>query len=163
MIDRLCSYISFTLIDQLIIQEPTEFTLDVFELSTVWDTPALIQSLAEYATSRQLAGDEQDPEPGIHQPSSQESAEKRSSLLLLRVVATADYFTDHAKLMTNPPPVLVDLILDPFLLNVLPRSLLPTAGYIIVVAVASLLVARWIATSLQSLIGPGVSGEKKSQ
>lgn len=39
--------------------------------------------------------------------------------------------------MQTVPPVLVDIILDPYVLNVLPRSLVPTAAYILVVAVAS--------------------------
>jgi len=143
--------------------EPTAFTIDVFELGTVWDTPELIQSLAEYAFSRQLDGDDENVEPSIHQPSSEEPGERKSSLLFLRVVAAADYYTDHEEIMSNPPPVLIDLILDPFLLNVLPRSLLPTACYVIAVAVASLLVARWIATSLQSMMSPGTTIEKKSQ
>lgn len=39
--------------------------------------------------------------------------------------------------MLRPQPVLADLILDPYLLNVLPRTLLPTVGYIVLVAAAS--------------------------
>jgi hypothetical protein len=35
--------------------------------------------------------------------------------------------------MQNPPPVLVDIILDPFLFNVVPQSLVSTGAYIIVV------------------------------
>jgi hypothetical protein len=53
--------------------------------------------------------------------------------------------------MQNPPPVLVDLILDPYVLNVVPRSLLPTAGYLVIVAVLTWFVARWIAGQLQAV------------
>lgn len=36
--------------------------------------------------------------------------------------------------MRSPPPVPVDLILDPYVMNVFPRSLVPTAGWVVVVA-----------------------------
>jgi hypothetical protein len=47
--------------------------------------------------------------------------------------------------MENVPPVLADIILDPFLANVFPKSLVPTACYIAVVACVAIVVARWIA------------------
>jgi hypothetical protein len=65
------------------------------------------------------------------------SGESRVSLLFLRIFAAADYYTLDKSLMENVPPVLVDIILDPYLLNVFPKSLLPTAAYILVVAIAS--------------------------
>jgi len=71
--------------------------------------------------------------------------------LLIEIRAAADYFTDDKDLMSHPPPVLVDLILDPFLLNVLPRSLLPTVGYLLLVGVTTWYVARWIASGLHSV------------
>lgn len=50
--------------------------------------------------------------------------------------------------MDHPPPVDVDIILDPFILNILPRSLGPTAVYIGVVAVTAWFISgyiyRWI-------------------
>jgi hypothetical protein len=39
--------------------------------------------------------------------------------------------------MSDVPPVLVDVILDPYLLNVFPISLVPTAGYLIILAIGS--------------------------
>lgn len=86
--------------------------------------------------------------------------------MLLRVLASADYYTDDAGLMANPPPVLVDLILDPFIFNVLPRSLAPTVGYVIAVAGASWFVARAIASLLRGYAaGParGAGPSKKNQ
>lgn len=47
--------------------------------------------------------------------------------------------------MQDVPPVKVELIIDPFLWNVFPRSLVPTAGWIAVVGLVALVVARWIA------------------
>ena len=46
--------------------------------------------------------------------------------------------------MENVPPVLVDIILDPYLLNVFPKSLLPTAGYILLVAIASWFISGYV-------------------
>ncbi|PNY29269.1 Uncharacterized protein TCAP_00815 [Tolypocladium capitatum] len=133
--------------------EPTSFTLDVYELDTVWQTPEFIQSLTEYATSRQadLALDGQDLK--AQKSPSDDLGERKASVLLLRVRAAADYFTDDAELMQNPPPVLVDLILDPFLYNVVPQSLIPTAGYLVLVGAVTWFAARWIASSLQSVAG----------
>ncbi|KND94020.1 hypothetical protein TOPH_00908 [Tolypocladium ophioglossoides CBS 100239] len=143
------------------IQEPTSFTLDVYELDTVWQTPELIQSLTEYVTSRQAdpAVDRQDFK--AHKPPSDDLGERKTSVLLLHVRAAADYFTDDAELMQNPPPGLVDLILDPFLYNVVPRSLIPTAGYLVLVGAVTWFVARWIASSLQSVASSPESQAKK--
>jgi hypothetical protein len=126
--------------------EPTEFTLDVYELGTVWQTPELIQSLAAYSSSQTP-----DDKASGSNPVARSREERSASVLLLRVQAAADYFTHHAALMQNPPPVLVDLILDPYVLNVVPRSLLPTAGYLVIVAVLTWFVARWIAGQLQAV------------
>lgn len=54
--------------------------------------------------------------------------------------------------MQDVPPVAVDLILDPFLWNVFPRSLVPTAGWIGVVSLVALVVAWWIAGELGRVI-----------
>lgn len=67
--------------------------------------------------------------------------EHLSSVLLLRIDAAANYFTTDRELMRRPEPVLADVILDPFVLNVLPRTLLPTVGYVILVAAASWVLA----------------------
>lgn len=135
--------------------------MDVYELDTVWQTPELIQSLAEYATSRQADAALDKQESDAHKPYSDGLGERKASVLLLHVRAAADYFTDDAELMQNPPPVLVDLILDPFLYNVVPRSLAPTAGYLILVGAVTWFAARWIASSLQSVAGPPESQAKK--
>lgn len=66
--------------------------------------------------------------------------------------AAADYFSADQALMRDVPPVLVDLILDPFLWNIFPRSLVPTAGWIAVVSVVALVVARWVARELGRVI-----------
>lgn len=95
----------------------------------------MIQPLADYSYKR-IASDESD----CASKSSQEHATTANtdvSVLFLQIEAAADYFTLNKTLMQHPPPVVVDIILDPFILNVLPRSLLPTGAYLLVVAVAS--------------------------
>ncbi|KAK1985179.1 hypothetical protein LZ30DRAFT_779256 [Colletotrichum cereale] len=141
--------------------QPTTFTLDVFELSTVWDTPELISSLATYAFSRQL---EQDNSGAGDKPTQRKEHEHEASLLFLRVLAAADYFTDNATLMAQAEPVGVDLILDPFLLNALPRSLLPTVVYVVAVAILAWFLSRRILVWIQPVLAAeGKSAEKKKR
>ncbi|KAM0340705.1 hypothetical protein ACHAPU_010377 [Fusarium lateritium] len=138
--------------------QPTGFELDVYELDTVWGTPELIQSLAGYAFSRQG----QDAE--LHEETPRQGERDReASLLLLHIKAFADYFTDNTTLMENPPPVLVDLILDPYLLNVVPRSLVPTAGYIVLISLVAWFAARSIAAKLQTIATTDDASNKKNR
>ncbi|KAK6351071.1 hypothetical protein TWF718_004244 [Orbilia javanica] len=71
-----------------------------------------------------------------------------SSDIYLKISAIASYYTTNATLMSNPEPVLVDIILDEFLLGVLPRSLINVGLFIVVIAGVSwytgLLVIRWL-------------------
>lgn len=92
-------------------------------------------------------------------------------MLFLRVSAAADYFTTNQTLMLHPELVLVDLILDPFVLNVLPRTLVPTVGYIIFVAamswvLATRLIVPWLTDMMVSSADEARTekkAEKKSQ
>ncbi|KAG5913764.1 hypothetical protein E4U42_000886 [Claviceps africana] len=134
--------------------EPTRFDIKIHTLDAVAEDPALFQSINAFSASRQDA------------QVTEESAARlldRSSSLLIEIQAAADYFTDDKELMSNPPPVLVDLILDPFLLNVLPRSLLPTVGYLLLVGVTTWSVARWIASGLQSAATSPASKLRKEE
>ncbi|KAK0651456.1 hypothetical protein B0T16DRAFT_453918 [Cercophora newfieldiana] len=134
--------------------QPTSFTLRTHELSAVWENPDLITSLWAYSTARQ---------PEEISPKAHGSGERRSSVLFLEVLAAADFFTTNATLMQNPPPVDVDIILDPFLFNVLPRSLVPTIGYIAVVAVGSFFIARWIVAQIRTITLDSTSQQKKKE
>ena len=84
-----------------------------------------------------------------------------SSTLFLQVYAAADYYTMNQSMMQNPPPVFVDIILDPYLFNIVPRSLLPTAVYIIILAVGGWYIAKYISAFIQSIARPGYVAEKK--
>jgi hypothetical protein len=73
--------------------------------------------------------------------------------------------------MRDVPPVDVDIILDQFLFNALPRSLAGTVCYIVGVAVVAFLVAGWTAGWIRGLVviggggggGGGLEGVKKRQ
>ena len=73
------------------------------------------------------------------------------SVLFLRIQAAASYYTTNRALMERPEPVDVDIILDPFLLNILPQSLVPVAIYITAVAVGAWFLSgyiyRWLVTA----------------
>lgn len=131
-------------------KQPTSFSLETYPLNTVWDTPELIQSLGLYTMTRQAPawGEGELPEsrPGP-------KADEFTSLLFLKIDAKADYYTTNKTLMENPEPVDVDIILDPFLWNVLPRSLVPTVGWVVVVAGLSFFVARYVVGLLQGIVG----------
>lgn len=83
------------------------------------------------------------------------------SLLLLSISVAADYYTTDAYLMENPSPVLVDVILDPFILNVFPRSLVPTAGYITIVAIGSFFLARVLSRFLATVAKTDIQKKDK--
>ncbi|KAI1408123.1 hypothetical protein F5Y13DRAFT_113254 [Hypoxylon sp. FL1857] len=142
--------------------QPTAFKVNTYELQTVFETPELISELSEYSWSRQSLGgghgSQSKSAQGAHAP----NPERETSVLFLQILAAADYYTMNKTLMRNVPPVHVDIILDPFVLGVLPRSLLPTVGYIVAVAVASWFIARHISTWICNL-GTEATIEKKTQ
>ncbi|KAK3293228.1 uncharacterized protein B0H64DRAFT_434450 [Chaetomium fimeti] len=143
--------------------QPTDFTLTTFPLTTVWDTPELMTSLHAYATSQQqkLTPDANTAPPKADSDSG--SGEREASILFLRILAAADYFTTDASLMRDVPPVDVDVILDPFLFNVLPRSIAGTACYIVAVAAVAFLVARWTTGRIRGLVAGARGSVKKRQ
>ncbi|KLU91548.1 hypothetical protein MAPG_10066 [Magnaporthiopsis poae ATCC 64411] len=149
--------------------QPTAFTLEAYEIPAVWNTPALISSLAEYSSSRiredEAAGDgnavgspDSKPKPN-NKPRktrpSPGSKERHASMLLLQILAAADYYTDNQTLMSNVAPVHVDIILDPFIMNILPQSLAPTVGYVLFIATVFWFVAQRTAAWVQKLAVDG--------
>jgi hypothetical protein len=83
------------------------------------------------------------------------------SVLLLHVQAAADYYTMNQTLMGNVPPVLVEIILDPYIFNAIPRSLVPTIGYIVVLVAGSWFLAKYISGWIQNLGRGDVDARKK--
>ncbi|KAJ5115263.1 hypothetical protein NUU61_001022 [Penicillium alfredii] len=139
--------------------QPTDFTLTTYPLTNTIEDPALLSSLSVFSTARLASLDSRLQANAIPRRASTHDAGKTldpapttDSVLFLRVRAAADYFSADDALMREVPPVAVDLILDPFLLNVFPRSLVPTAGWMIVVAVVALVLARWIVGELGRVV-----------
>ncbi|KAL3481128.1 hypothetical protein BJX99DRAFT_219105 [Aspergillus californicus] len=122
--------------------QPTEFTLITYTLPQVLEETSLLSALSLYSSARLSASPQHSASTLTRRASSAPTA---NSVLFLRIDAAADYFSLNKDLMETVPPVLVDIILDPFLGNVFPKSLVPTAGYIVVVACLAVFVAGWIA------------------
>ncbi|KAI0112031.1 hypothetical protein GGR51DRAFT_557212 [Nemania sp. FL0031] len=121
--------------------QPTEFTLEAYDLQTVFRTPELASELSAFAATRQA-----NMEHNVALSSQRLELGVKESILLLRIVVAADFYTTNHTLMKNIPPVFVDIILDPFILNVLPRSLLYTVTYIILVTIVSWFTGKWISS-----------------
>ena len=118
-------------------QQPTDFWLDTFSITKVFDSPELISSLAEYSERRQASG-------LLKKGHTADWPAAAHSILLLRIQAAASYYSTNRTLMLYPSPVDVDIILDPFILNVLPRSLGPAAIYITGVAIFAWIISGYI-------------------
>ncbi|KAH7073804.1 hypothetical protein BKA63DRAFT_534183 [Paraphoma chrysanthemicola] len=126
--------------------QPTDFWLDTYWISDVFDTPELISSLAKYSEQIQ----ETDVEfLGAHDTASAPAAQ---SILFLRIQAAASYYSANRTLMEHPELVDVDIILDPFLLNILPQSLGPFAIYFTIVAVGGWFLSGYIYRWLLSIV-----------
>ncbi|KAI0011658.1 hypothetical protein F4779DRAFT_571577 [Xylariaceae sp. FL0662B] len=133
------------------LQQPTAFSLATYELQTVFESPELVSELSEYSWSRQSVGGNHEPPASSTSSTRDLKSGREASVLFLRILTAADYYTMNKTLMVDVPPVFVDIILDPFVLNVLPRSLVPTVGYIIVVAITSWFLARQISTWIRQV------------
>lgn len=137
------------------IQEPTVFSITTHPVSTVLSDPDLITSLASYSESQRpdpIALEDHFPLISSFQSSRSHPSDARDlSALFLHIQAAADYYTMNRTLMETVPPVFVDIILDPYLLNVLPRSLVPTVVYILLLAVAAWFIAGYVIQWLQDL------------
>jgi hypothetical protein len=114
--------------------QPTNFRLDVFDISELLANPELFAAVSQSRV----------PLP-LHR------TDKRENALLLRIQAAADFFTTDKSRMRNPPPVDVDIILDPYLANIFPKSLIATAGYIICLTIGSWYISGTIWTRVQSI------------
>jgi len=82
--------------------------------------------------------------------------------LFLQIYAAADYYTMNQTLMENVPPVLVDIILDPYIFNILPRSLVPTIAYVILLAVGSWYISEHVMKWICKIGTDDLNSEKKN-
>lgn len=121
--------------------QPTDFTIITYQLHEVFESPKLISSLAFYTERHKLSSRTQ-PSTFPYKHST------KSSILFLKINAAAAYFTTNETLMQKVPLVDVDIILDPYLLNILPKSLVPTGIHLTVVAFIAWYLSKAIWTFL---------------
>jgi hypothetical protein len=120
-------------------------------MTEVFEEPELVASLATYSQTRQAQEESIEyQKPGISKTfkESNYKSDQLKSVTLIQVFALADYFTTNRTLMDQVPPVLVDITLDPYLLNIYPESLVGTGLYLVVIATGSWyfasFMARWL-------------------
>ncbi|CAK7227563.1 hypothetical protein SCUCBS95973_006582 [Sporothrix curviconia] len=114
--------------------QPTAFWVDVYDFAAVQADHELARSLDKFVEQR---GSE-------FKSSGSSSFSPSTTSLLVKILAVADFVAANRSAMQpgSIPPVLTDVILDPFLFNVLPRSLVPVVGAILAVAGVSAWLAR---------------------
>ncbi|KAL6241962.1 hypothetical protein RBB50_011207 [Rhinocladiella similis] len=121
--------------------QPTAFSLSTFHVDAVFSDSDLLPSVSEYAYGRHeklSTGD-------IDSLQRRKAAVRPdTTLLFLRVFAAADYYSLNDTLMTTAPPVAVDIILDRYIWNVFPESLVPTALYLVLIAGCAWLLSGWV-------------------
>ena len=133
--------------------QPTTFWLYTHDVPAAFATPELISSLSTFAYARQaeLTPEELDRMLARRIRAPPDSKTTQSSMLFLQIYAAANYFTLNQTLMQTVPPVLVDVILDRYLLNIFPRSLVSTGIYILILAALSWPISSWIWRYLLSI------------
>jgi hypothetical protein len=133
--------------------QPTSFSLNTFTLSETISDSALMSSLGNFSSANRASyisiNQAQTTNKRSHRLSMIPATE---SVLFLRIFAAADYFTLNTEMMKTVPQVTVDVILDPYLFNILPRSLVPTLGWVAVVAAVGWVAGGWIAKSLRAIM-----------
>ncbi|KAL1634033.1 hypothetical protein SLS56_002625 [Neofusicoccum ribis] len=133
--------------------QPTTFWLDVHPIVQVFETPELITALASYSESIP------EPQPIVDDEKAHGPGDTPASLLFLRIQAAADFYSTNKTLMSSPPDVKVDIILDPYVLNAIPRSLIPTGIYIIALAVGAWYLSSYIVGWASAIEPPKVHTE----
>ena len=114
-------------------------------MQSIFNNADLLSSLTSYSYARHASVDEAGM-LSFQAASEQRQARvstKPTSFLFLQILAAADYYTLNQSLMQDVPPVHADVILDPYLLNVLPKSLLPTALYLVIIAIIGWFLSGW--------------------
>lgn len=125
--------------------QPTDFSLKVFEIDEILRDEQLLSSAGQ---------------SGLQDLGANAAfyiSDQTESILALRIQATADFFTVNQTLMRYPPPVDVDIILDPYLANIFPASLVPTAIYILLLAVTGWYVSGVVWSLIRNTVRSGKS------
>ncbi|KPI42142.1 uncharacterized protein AB675_5627 [Cyphellophora attinorum] len=139
--------------------QPTSFWLYTHTMVEVFSDPTLLSAVTDYSNRRRrsISSAELD-EFRSRSDRRAPSSDRPSTFLFLQIHAAADYFSLNDDLMKNVPPVHADIILDPYLLNIFPQSLVPTAVYIVIIAIIGWFVSGWI---YSNLIHPLLAEEPK--
>ncbi|MCJ1259774.1 hypothetical protein MMC24_007613 [Lignoscripta atroalba] len=145
-------------------EQPTAFSISTLLFPDIDESPILNTSLYSYVESRQQHRRYLD----TTETSDYSDFEWRGQFhgLLLHIRAAADYYTTNRTLMIDVPPVKVDIILDPYILNIFPKSLLPTAAYLIVLVIVSWFLSniiwRWLdgVSQIPAEVGKRQSGKR---
>ncbi|OXV06029.1 hypothetical protein Egran_06205 [Elaphomyces granulatus] len=134
-------------------QQPTTFSLNTFTLSETISDSVLMSTLGAFSSAHQASYVSINQVQTVNKRSHRSSAiTATESVLFLRIFAAADYFTLNTEMMENVPPVIVDVILDPYLFNVLPLSLVPTLGWVAVAGAVGCVAGGWIAKSFRAIM-----------
>ncbi|KAE8350592.1 hypothetical protein BDV28DRAFT_35725 [Aspergillus coremiiformis] len=126
--------------------QPTAFTLTTYTLLQVIEEPSLLSSISLYSQAY-IAASQSNAVPRTSS-SFHDQAPTSDSVLFLRITAAADYYSLDTMLMENVPAVAADVILDPFVFNIFPRSLIPTACYICIVGCLAVVIGWWVLRGL---------------
>jgi hypothetical protein len=124
--------------------QPTSFWLHTHRMQATFEDPKLISALTTFSNHKHSSVSPEILDEAQSQTNSRQVSSMPTTFLFLQIFAAADYFSLNKTLMENVPPVHVDVILDPYLLNIFPQSLLPTAGYIMTIAVLGWFLSSWI-------------------
>lgn len=108
--------------------QPTSFALKTLEPIEIRNSTAFLSSLEDYSNSFDF-----------HRVS--KLSDLSSPHLFLQISAWADYYSSSTKLMLEPAPVDVEIILDPFAFNLLPRTLISPSIYIVGVCLLAWLIS----------------------
>lgn len=144
-------------------QQPTSFWLYAHPVSIAFQDPILLTSLSNYAYVRHADLSPEDKERLQLRKPTPDPDGLESTYLFLQVFAAADYFSLNQTLMDKVPPVAVDIILDPYLFNAIPKSLLPIGLYLIPIAVGAWFLSGWIARLLVQLFAKHGEGEYRPE
>ncbi|KAK5058556.1 hypothetical protein LTR84_010819 [Exophiala bonariae] len=129
--------------------QPTSFWLDTYMVNTAFSDASLISSLSTYSYLRHDQLTSKDVQT-LKDRQHKHDPNQETTILFLQIFAAADYFSLNQTLMDVVPPVAIDLILDPYVFNVLPKSLIPTGLYLGLIGIFAWFASSWILRHLFS-------------
>ena len=152
-----------------VLKQPTDLLLETHDLFVVRSDPDLLVSLAEsMARENQTSTNSQrNMEAILARATETTDASKHVSRqpiktqILLRIVATTNYFTDDAILMRNVPPTAIEIILDPWVGGLVPATVVPILVYVLAVAGVAVILAQTVVWILEPLANAGETQDKK--